>query len=432
MTNKITSFFNKVLVLVFWFFLTFLLFGDFNLNKLDAVSVIFSISTFLLYTHVLFAGYFVISKEGLKNPFLFLLATMIYICLIFIVKSVDDFFLWFVFLACLFVVAILFHLGYKHKTKQTYLKEFCNYKIYIECLGILSSLFVNGNYLFFSEHKLFLAILTLVGIIKLNITIFFKKKLYKVSYPNYSLTEQPLVTIVVIAYNEEKYIVKTIESIKNQDYKKYEIYIVDDHSIDKTVELARQYESVLPLKVVQKEKRGISRSRNFGAEFAKGELILFLDADSILPADFISKSVEVFKKQNLASAFFDFKAITDNKVDKFIVAYYKLWLKLVQFFNPRGIGFCLLVRADLHKKILFDETIIMSEDFDYIKRFSSIGKFRIIDQTAPDVSWRRFQNENRFILILKYLIFESYRQNIGEIRRKILSYEFGKYHKTSK
>ncbi len=429
MKNKLISFFNKVLVLTFWFILTFLLFQDF---KTDIVTVIFSVSTFLLYTHVLYAGYFVISKEGIKDIFLFLLACIIYLSLIFIVKSVDDPFLWFVFLGVLFVVAIFFHLSYKNKTKQIYLKEFCNFKIYIESLGILSSLFVTGNYAFFSGHQLFLSILTLIGVIKLNITIFLKKSLYKVEYPNYELVEQPLVTIVIIAYNEEKYIEKTLESIKQQDYKKFEVYVVDDHSVDKTVEIAKKFETQIPIKVVQKEKRGISRSRNFGADFAKGELILFLDADSILPKDFISKSIEDFKKQNLSAAFFDFNAITENTVDKIIVAYYKIWLKLVQFFNPRGIGFCLLVRADLHKEILFDETIIMSEDFDYIKRFSNVGKFRIINKTAPDVSWRRFHNENRFILILKYLIFEAYRQNIGEIRKKFLSYEFGKYHKTSK
>jgi len=45
------------------------------------------------------------------------------------------------------------------------------------------------------------------------------------------------------------------------------------------------------------------------------------------------------------------------------------------------------------------------------------------------VSWRRFGVENRFWLIVKYLLFEAHRQLIGEIRKPILSYDFGHYDK---
>jgi glycosyltransferase involved in cell wall biosynthesis len=230
---------------------------------------------------------------------------------------------------------------------------------------------------------------------------------------------------VIIAYNEEQYIGKLLESIRAQDWPKYEVILVDDHSTDRTVEVANSFASLIPLKIVQKDIRGASRSRNYGETFAEGEVILFLDADVIMPGDFISKTFEVFREQRLSIAGVGFIPLTENKVDKLIAGIYRAWLLVVQYFNPRGIGFCLFVHNQLHKKVLFDEAVVMSEDFDYVRRAVQYGKFRIINSIPVKVSWRRFHQENRFLLVLKYLFFEWYRQHIGEIRKKLLPYEFG-------
>jgi glycosyltransferase involved in cell wall biosynthesis len=251
--------------------------------------------------------------------------------------------------------------------------------------------------------------------------------LYRIYYEPPKITDNPLISIVIVAYNEEEYIGKLLESIKAGNYSKIEVIIVDDHSIDRTIEIAKSFEKDFLLKIVQKPVRGVSRSRNYGAKFADGEIVLFLDADVTLPQDFIAKNLEVFIKHKLSIAAVDFIPKTEKKIDTIIISFYRLWLKTVQYYNPRGIGFCLFVCKSLHQQTLFDETIIMSEDFDYVKRATQYGKFRIITKLPIEVSWRRFSKENGIILILKYLFFEWYRQNIGEIRKKILPYEFGGY-----
>lgn len=390
--------------------------------------IVFGLATVLIFTHVIYGGYFLFKKEGHVNDTVVILTAAIYTNLIFYTINTARPLVWFIFMEGAFLFAIALHLYYRSRLRQTYLKEFCNYKVYVEITGMIFAALGIVFCLIFPSHREILALIVIAAIIKFNLTVLRKKKLYRIAYPDPAALSSgsPLVSIVIIAYNEEKYIGGLLESIAAQDYGNYEIIIVDDKSTDKTVETAKGYAGKLPIRILQKETRGVSASRNFGAASAKGEIILFLDADVIMPPDFFSRNLRDFFDQKLSIAGVDLAAISENKLDFIITGFYRRWLKLVQYFNPRGIGFCLFVYKKLHDQILFDERVVMSEDFDYVKRASERGKFRILCGACIQVSWRRFHRENRFLLTLKYLFFEWYRQNIGEIRRKLLPYEFGK------
>lgn len=387
-----------------------------------------SISTFLLCIHIIYGGYYILKKENKINFILALLCGTIGLCLISLVVNIPQPLFWIISLQSALFLAIFFHSLYKKRLSTIYLKEYCNYKIHIDIygivLGFLGLLFLT----FFPSQTTVFSIISIYFILRLNFLILIKKKAYKMYYPDILLPLNPLVSIVIIAYNEEKYIGELLRSIKKQDYNNFEVIVVDDHSEDKTIEVAENFKSSFPLKIVQKEVRGVSRSRNYGASQARGEIILFLDADVVLPYNFISKNLKSFIQQKLSIATIDFIPATDRIIDKFIIMLYRIWLKTVQYYKPRGPGFCLLVLRELHNKVLFDESIIMCEDFDYTERASNLGKFRILKEEMLKVSWRRFEKENDFILIVKYLFFELYRQNIGKIRRESPSYKFGRFH----
>ncbi|MCX6785479.1 MAG: glycosyltransferase [Candidatus Komeilibacteria bacterium] len=413
---------KRICFFLLWLFLTALLVPQ---VKLEAVSLLFAVSTFLLYSHVLYDGYFLFKKDGLTNPVLFSLAALIYVYLIELTQSVGQVFSWYLILICLFVLALIFFIAYKFYSQDTYFKEVCNFKIYIEFLAIIAGGLALAVYPLLKENLWLLGAATVFVVIKLNWFILFKKRIYQAAYPIEETFGQPTVSVVIIAYNEENHITQSLKAIQNQTYRPSDVILVDDHSQDQTVPLAKKFEALLPLKIVQKAKRGISRSRNFGAREAQGELILFLDADIFLPPDFLALAVEEFKRQHLAIAGFDFYINASDKIDIWINNFHRRWFQLVQYFNPRALGGCLLVKNKLHQRVLFNEDIIMLEDFDYVNRFSHYGKFRIIGQTRALVSWRRFQKENRLKLVLKFLIFEFYRQNVGEIEKPFLSYKYG-------
>ncbi len=87
-----------------------------------------------------------------------------------------------------------------------------------------------------------------------------------------------MISVIIPAYNEEEYIGECLSALKNCKTNDYEIIIVDGKSTDRTVEICRSYTDRI---IIEEEKEGIGPARNKGAAQAKGEIVAFLDADSI-------------------------------------------------------------------------------------------------------------------------------------------------------
>lgn len=91
----------------------------------------------------------------------------------------------------------------------------------------------------------------------------------------------PLVSVLMTAYNREQYIAEAIESVLESSYKNFELIIVDDFSVDRTVEIARKYETLdKRVKVYINEKNlGDYTNRNKAASFSKGKYLVYVDSD---------------------------------------------------------------------------------------------------------------------------------------------------------
>lgn len=113
-----------------------------------------------------------------------------------------------------------------------------------------------------------------------------------------------LISVVVIAYNIEKYIFKCIKSIEDQDYKNLEIIVVDDGSTDETLEIVKK----LSLKdsrihIFRKKNGGPSSARNYGLDVAEGKYVVFVDGDDYLAKDYVSYLYGLIAKSNSEFAF---------------------------------------------------------------------------------------------------------------------------------
>ena len=105
------------------------------------------------------------------------------------------------------------------------------------------------------------------------------------------------VSVVIPAYNEQKYIGKCLESLINQTDAPDEIIVVDNNCVDKTVEIAKKFGA----KIIKEKKQGMIYARNAGFDSAKYEILGRIDAVVILPHDWISKVRENFKNQNVVA-----------------------------------------------------------------------------------------------------------------------------------
>lgn len=93
-------------------------------------------------------------------------------------------------------------------------------------------------------------------------------------------------SVVIPLYNKEHFIKKAIQSVLKQSFQDFEIIIVDDGSTDRSLEIARKFESE-KLKVYTQPNQGVSVARNKGIENASGEYIAFLDADDTWNMDYL-------------------------------------------------------------------------------------------------------------------------------------------------
>lgn len=96
------------------------------------------------------------------------------------------------------------------------------------------------------------------------------------------VSEQPLVSVVIPAYEAERFIGAAIESVLAQTYAPVETIVVDDGSADRGAGIASTYEGVA---VLRQENAGPSAARNRGFAAARGEFVAFHDADDEMPPD---------------------------------------------------------------------------------------------------------------------------------------------------
>ncbi len=123
-----------------------------------------------------------------------------------------------------------------------------------------------------------------------------------------------LISIVVPAYNVEKYIGKCIESLMNQTYQNIEIIIIDDGSSDNTAQICDDYAyKDNRIKVVHRENMGVSAARNYGIEISKGEFVAFIDSDDFVSKIYCEKMISAISRNNAEVAICCMHDYEENK-----------------------------------------------------------------------------------------------------------------------
>lgn len=112
----------------------------------------------------------------------------------------------------------------------------------------------------------------------------------------------PLISVIIPAYNADKFLAEAIASILEQAYSPLEILVVDDGSDDRTGAIAREFGD--PVQYHVKPHGGAGSARNHGMNNARGEWIAFLDADDLWAADKLSLQLEALRANPALEAVF--------------------------------------------------------------------------------------------------------------------------------
>ena len=239
-----------------------------------------------------------------------------------------------------------------------------------------------------------------------------------------------MISIIIPTLNEEHYLPLLLDSIQRQKIREdYEIIIADAHSEDATKKIAESYGCKIT-------KGGLpAKGRNRGARAAAGDLFLFLDAEVILPENFLEGALQEFRKRNLDAAGCGLEPVKEEWMPKFLFPkfgydiLYNLPARFLESVFPYAASF-ILVKREIHEKLGgFDESIRIAEDHNYVRRASQFGKFGILRFSKLPLFLRRFQKEGILKISWKYIFCNLFNVSMGDVRTDIFRYHFGQYKK---
>jgi glycosyltransferase involved in cell wall biosynthesis len=227
------------------------------------------------------------------------------------------------------------------------------------------------------------------------------------------------VSIIIPTYNEEKNLENTLKAIRNQDYKNYEIIVSDSKSKDETRKIAKKYDA----KVVVDEKRGMGAGRNFGARFARGDILVFIDADTKMMTNTLSEIVKSFSKKRVVGV--TCPVIPSKPTIKNLAIYlgYNNLVKVsIKSKKPHVGGMCVAyIKKYFFDSGGFDENLQAYEDVSISLKISKFGKLFYTEKTFVVTSPRRIEEWGHFATVLKH--FKMYLKFISGRKITLKEYE---------
>ena len=222
---------------------------------------------------------------------------------------------------------------------------------------------------------------------------------------------KPKISIIIPAHNEEDVIVKSIESALNADYPNKEIIVVDDGSKDQTYQLASFFASNGSIKLVHRDFSSGTKAMalNYGILFASGEVLVMVDADTLIASDSLNKLVASLDDPEVSAASGNVRIFGGDSGKRNLLVRLQEYEYFVAFelgrrFNSL-IGTMMIIsgafgafRSNELKTLGQYDKDTITEDFDLTIKLRKLGKKLVYSDEAvsytiaPD-SWRVWRNQ---------------------------------------
>jgi glycosyltransferase involved in cell wall biosynthesis len=196
--------------------------------------------------------------------------------------------------------------------------------------------------------------------------------------------KRPIISVIIPAHNEEKYLGETLRALRQQTYRYFEVLVVANGCVDRTVEVARAHAD----KVIELPDRALGKARNTGAAKARGELLVFLDADTRLEAGALEVIAREFSESYSSGTV---RGLPDPPKLKYRLLYF--WKnslhRLALHCGSSGVICCW---RDQFKEVgAFREDLNVRENSELIQRLRQFGPYKFISSAAAITSMRRYE-----------------------------------------
>lgn len=237
---------------------------------------------------------------------------------------------------------------------------------------------------------------------------------------------KPFFSIVIPTLDEEICLPLLLKDLSQQSWTDFEIIHVDGGSQDKTLEKAKKWENKLNFRTINHDIKNVSAQRNRGASEAKGNWIIFMDADNRLPSYFlvgIKYRIEYAERKSTSrfDVFTTLIRLNDkdkkNAKNRTSANFINLFLRTTgKTEKPMVLGAMIGIRREIFKRIKFNPGSKVSEDSIFVKDCIAAGwEYRVLTNPTYAYSMRRVNSNGMlktatsgFIMNLRYSIGDDF------------------------
>ncbi len=207
------------------------------------------------------------------------------------------------------------------------------------------------------------------------------------------------VSIVIPTLNEERFIGKLLKSVLQQTVKPYEIIVVDCGSQDDTQAIVRSYKGV----TLHTADKPVGNQRTYGGKKARGDMLLFLDADVQLPANFLQESMNQIQSRSLDIACPQYIPYPGSRSINLFYSFFNAVFKISEKRIPSGAGSAIFVKRELFHQMGGFKKELKFDDIQFIRAAARHGTFGMIT-TVVRVSDRRIREYGMLQTVITYII----------------------------
>lgn len=197
-----------------------------------------------------------------------------------------------------------------------------------------------------------------------------------------------MVTVYITNYNYAKYIQSSIESVLNQDFQDFELFIIDDGSTDNSKDIIEAFRENPKITIIYQKNKGLNITNNIALRLASGKYIMRLDADDYLEPNALSSMVDILEERDDIGLVFPDYYTVDPDGNRLEHIKRHNFDTEVSLYNMPAHGACTMIRVEYLRNLGgYNENYTCQDGYELWIKF--ISKYKVTNVSVPLFSYRR-------------------------------------------